>query len=203
MTRSTAGQESRAVTGCALVPVCLWKKAQQLSRCLRDGRRDSRKEPRVDEAPIAIATPETDSRFIRWQETRIAQFGFANNVVLVLTAPSVGFALDKAPEFSGVSKCFLFIGVLVLILSGASALLCTYTRLLDFKLTAQIAATKKEIARANKHGGATVEKLEKLVCRSRATCDHLGDESWCYIELQMLLFGIGATIIAIVVFFRN
>ena len=190
--------------GCALVPVYLWKKAQQLSRCLRDGRRDSRRDsrkPRVDEAPIA--TPETDSRFIRWQETRIAQFGFANNVVLVLTAPSVGFALDKAPEFSGVSKCFLFIGVLVLILSGASALLCTYTRLLDFKLTAQIAATKKEIARANKHGGETVEKLEELVCRSRATCDHLGDKSWCYIELQMLLFGVGATIITIAVFFRN
>ena len=186
--------------GCALVPVCLWKKAKQLSSCLRNGRRDIRNSRKDD--GNSVATLETDSRFLGWQKTRIEQFGFANNVVLLLTAPSVGFALGKAPASDGVWKCILFLGVVVLMLSGTSALLCAYTRLLDFRLTAQIAATKREIARAkNQKGETKVKELQKLARESEATCDHLGCKSWCYIELQMLLFGIGATLVTFMVFF--
>lgn len=179
--------------------LCLWKEAKLLSRCLRDARRDSNNSEE-DENAIAKRPSEANSNFIRWQETTIGQFGFANNVVLVLTAPSVGFALGRAPASSGIWECILFVGVCVLMLSGVFALLCTYTRLLDFRLTAQIAATKK-VVKAKKQGGKAVEELRELIRQSRDTCEYLGCRSWLYLERQMLLFGFGTTTVTVVTFF--
>ena len=232
-------QESMTIAGCGAghrdprqqesCLVCLWEDAQRLSKCLRHRRNCLRRSKNclirhrgkdgvlqpssVDEN--SITAPETDPAYIRWRKIMITQFGFVNNVALILTAPTIGLAVSKAQELSGEWKFGLFCGVVSLMLSGLFALLCAFTRLLDFRLTAQIAATVEETKDKDgtkkqrdetKKQDETEKRLEELVfcyrtrCdqlvrRSRAACDQLGDKSWRCLSWQLLSFAIGALVV--------
>ncbi len=150
--------------------------------------------------------PETNPSFIRWQKITITQLGFLNNVVLVLTVPSIAFALNKAPEFSGGWKYALLCGVTLLMLSGVFALVYAFTRLLDFRLTAQIVAMRRETAKRGSPNGEAAKVNEEqndqnrntaieLLDRSRTTSEHLSDRTWSSLRWQLLLFSVGVGVV--------
>ena len=89
-------------------------------------------------------TPDSRQRFSRWQQITITQFGFVTNTVLVLTTASMGFAVGQVRTLIGCQKYVLLIGLIVLGAAGILALLCSWNRLLDFRLTAQIARAFRE-----------------------------------------------------------
>ena len=135
---------------------------------------------------------ESRVRFTRWQKTTIAQFGFVTNTVLVLTTASVGFAFnhafDHASTLSYELKCALIVGIVFLGLSGFFALLCSWNRLLDFRLTTQITRASER------------HDLRKCTERAREITDELGDQSWCLLGCQLFTFGVGILIVAVTLF---
>lgn len=131
-------------------------------------------------------TAETRRRFSRWQQTTITQFGFVTNTVLVLTTASIGFAVGRASTLSGGPKYALLVGVIILGASGFLALLCSWNRLLDFRLTAQIARAAEQW------------ELEETRDNARATARKLGDQSWCLLKCQLSTFGLGVFVVAVV-----
>ena len=171
---------------------CLWSTANKFVKTLKCS---TKRPPRR----AAGATPrrrrrnaEGRVRFARWQTTTIAQFGFLTNTVLVLTTASVGFAFgyafDHASKLSYDLKCALTVGILVLGLSGLFALLCSWNRLLDFRLTTQIT------------GASEQHDLRNLTAQARVTTRELGDQSWCLLGCQLFTFGVGILIVAMTLF---
>ena len=115
---------------------CLWFTATKFARILRCSARPPQ---RGGTRRSRRRNADSRGRFVRWQTTTIAQFGFLTNTVLVLTTASIGFAFNHA--FAPAStlgyelKCVLTAGIVSLGLSGLFALLCSWNRLLDFRLT--------------------------------------------------------------------
>ena len=132
-------------------------------------------------------------RFSRWQTTTIAQFGFLTNTVLVLTTASVGFAFNyifnHVSTLSDELKYALTAGILILGLSGLFALLCSWNRLLDFRLTTQITRASEQ------------HDLRNLTAQARVATRELGDRSWCLLGCQLFTFGVGIIIVAVTLFF--
>ena len=136
-----------------------------------------------------LRTADTRSRFSRWQQITITQFGFFTNTVLVLTTASIGFAVGQASMLPGCLSYVLLLGIFILGVSGFLALLCSWNRLLDFRLTAQI---------ANASGQC---ELDDIRDNAKATADRLGDLSWCLLKCQLLTFGLGVFVVVAVALF--
>ena len=170
---------------------CLWSTAKRFVKVLKCGTTGP---PQPGWPPRRRRRRNTESRvrFARWQKTTITQFGFLTNTVLVLTTASVGFAFnhafDHASTLSYELKCALIAGIASLGLSGFFALLCSWNRLLDFRLTTQIVRASEQ------------HDLEKLTKRARITTRELGDQSWCLLGCQLFTFGVGILIVAVTLF---
>ena len=159
------------VSGDCVHPMRRWMTAERLVHKLRTG------------AKAPLRSRERQASFVRWRQVTIAQFGFVTNTVLVLATASIGFALGQAPMFPDSPRRAMLVGVFVLGLSGLFALACSWNRLLDFRLTAQI-------PRAS-------ERSELDTDREVARCisSDLGEQSWCFLKCQLVTFGLGVFIV--------
>lgn len=122
------------------------------------------------------------SRFVRWQEIRIKQFGFVNNVVLLLASGVLGFVV-RSENTSALEK----VGILALLLSILFGLFSAWTRLWDFRLTAQLSRAKAT--------GDCEHSCSCIYCKVRHKVDELGERSWMLLGAQLFTFGAGISLI--------
>jgi cell division protein FtsL len=142
-----------------------------------------------------MARPE--GSFVRWQQIRIAQFGFAVNLLMTLSAASLGFALtqvrDKSITCQWSSKVFLVTSVALLLVSLCFGIICTTTRLYDFRKTAKIARVREKMKQRNKNQDMIRAKLQA----ARSHVRTIGRWTWRLFWYQMVAFSIGAIALAV------
>ena len=119
-------------------------------------------------------------RFVRWQGRLIAQLGFVNNTVLVLTTASLGFAVSR--ESCGWQRCMRWLGILCLAASVCLALWCALNRLCDFRQTVRLA-----------RGQLSVADETKVRRKNRDR----GELTWTLLRLQLVTFAVGAILAAV------
>jgi hypothetical protein len=123
---------------------------------------------------------EEKDRFIRWQGITRDQLSAACNLVLGLATGLVAFDAMLLLDHKLSSCCaswFAIVSMLFLAASVASALLCSVSRLKDFRLTT-------EITRRRDKSDNDVEGL-------RAKTQVLGMFTWALFWSQLVFFGIG------------
>ena len=121
-------------------------------------------------------------RFVRWQQRTQTQLGFVNNTVLALTTASLGFAASR--ESSGWSQCFLWLGIVALVVSLGLALVCAWNRLSDFRETTKLA-----------RGKMTPDEATELRSKNKER----GESTWDLLRGQLIAFGIGALLVLVAV----
>ena len=122
-------------------------------------------------------------KFIRWQEYRIEQLAFAQNLFLGLSVGALAFGIslvrDEGFFLSGRSKIVFGVGLAALALSIVLGCAAVVSRLLDFRSTAaKIRADEKDDA-ANEAG----------VYKNRS--EVFGTLTWSLFWLELLSFVIG------------
>jgi len=129
--------------------------------------------------------PEKDnSSFVGWQEKRIEQFGFANNLFIALAS---GFLILEAQSFLGETSFqvteALFISSTTILMFASLLVGCVLSinRLLSFRNTAKI-ARKRETKQRN--------GIEDL----RTSTEAMDERSWNMLWWQTGLFILGSTI---------
>jgi hypothetical protein len=135
---------------------------------------------------------ENYSSFIRWQDNRIKQFGFVNNLFIALSS---GFLILEAQSiigettllpceafFIGISTIYVFASLIV---GGILAI----NRLLAFRYTAQIARKRETKNR---------EGLSDL----RNQTDDIDQCSWILLWFQTGLFGLGSIFLVVMVILK-
>lgn len=130
------------------------------------------------------------SAFVRWQATAIAQLGYANSLILGLSAGGLAFSASllvgrALPLSAGPVLLSLAAGALILsILAGLS---CAMVRLYDFRITSQISRKR----------GRDSELGEFIDLRSVAAS--LGTWTWSLLWVQAASFGLGAIFLTLAV----
>jgi hypothetical protein len=127
--------------------------------------------------------------FIRWQNIRITQLGFANNLIITLSVASLGYLMNfiNIPNILNFFQKLLFwISSTLLIFSCFFGLLLVVNRLEDFKITAQIA--KKRETEENINISILREKTEKL-----------GKKTWNLFITQVSTFFVGFLFLTIII----
>lgn len=152
-------------------PLSKWKAAEYLVRKLMPAKQ------------VPFQSGANRARFVRWRQITIAQFGFVTNTVLVLTTASIGFAFGQAFMLPQTPRRALLVGVVVLGISGLFALVCSWSRLLDFRLTAQLPRAAEQPDPNNVREDA------------RAMTRELGLQSWCFLKCQLFTFGLGILVV--------
>ena len=114
-------------------------------------------------------------RYVRWQEIRRDQLGYAINLFLAFSTASLGFALSllNDPKFPGScwQRAFFSTSLFVFVFSIVDGVACVLNRLCDFRKTANRV----------RHGGdeqdrAEIRRLEKRT--SRLLYLQVGSDIW-------------------------
>lgn len=130
--------------------------------------------------------------FIKWQDIRIKQLGFANNLIIGLALGVMGFAIKfiQAENFeaNSIQKMLIWIGGIAILISILLGLILIINRLEDFKLTAQIARKRES---NNRQG----------IENDREKSKKLGKKTWNYFVWQVSTFFVGFLIFSIVFLF--
>ena len=132
----------------------------------------------------------TGESFIRWQNIRISQLGFANNLVIGITIALLGFTIDFIQgdniSLNYFQKLLFWIGCFTTLASIGIGLSVVLNRLDDFKLTAQIARKRNTV------------KLEGIE-NERAKAKLLGRKTWNLFIWQVSTFIVGFLLLLILV----
>lgn len=121
---------------------------------------------------------EDNESYIRWQNIRITQLGFANNLIIILTIGSLGFLmnfLNESEALNRFQKILIWLGCPLLLISCLLGLILIINRLKDFRITAQI-ARKREME----------ESFEIDILRSQAK--EIGEKTWKLFIWQVRTF---------------
>jgi hypothetical protein len=128
--------------------------------------------------------PDDDGKFQRWQAVSIAQFGYAQNLILAFAVAALGFSFsllrDRAFVPTSSAKCNFIISLLINGLSTLSGLACVLNRLHDFRMTAQR-------ARGN---AQALSKQEVAV---------IGDRTWILFYIQIVSSLVGILLLAVTI----
>lgn len=128
--------------------------------------------------------------FVRWQNIRITQLGFANNLLIALGVTLIGFTLDFIQTDQQIlifTQKFLFwVGISSSIVSIGLGLFVVINRLEDFKLTAQIARNRENETTS----GINVDRTQT---------NKLGKRTWCCFIWQVVTFSVGFLLLLIMV----
>ncbi|WP_422353887.1 hypothetical protein [Roseivirga pacifica] len=120
--------------------------------------------------------------YIRWQNIRITQLGFANNLILGISIALIGFMLDFLQTddlvLNSCQKFLFWVGGSLTLVSIGFGLYVVFNKLDDFRLTAQI-ARKRETGKTD---GIEDDRTESKV---------LGTKTWnCFIwQVSTLIVG--------------
>lgn len=134
-----------------------------------------------------MATDAQES-FVRWQAITRDYFSSVSNLVLGLATGLLAFLVSGLTSPQPITKCLLIVGTVSLALLAASVVLavwCAINRLRDFRATAQIARSRS--------------KDEPVPSDARQESKIMGQLSWRLFWWQLVLFGFGASGVAITV----
>lgn len=136
------------------------------------------------------------SRYKRWEDRRIEQFGFVNNLLIGLASVLLFWMLQGALEEKLPVYDYVFWAVLVSGISFFISLVCglwlALNRLADFRRTADLIRNENERAHLNnvknddQSGQLSNEIEQKKIANNR-----IGTLSWILIYAQFILFGLG------------
>lgn len=133
--------------------------------------------------------------FVRWQKIAIDQLGYSVNLLLGLAVAILGFGFsmlrDKGFPPGCWSKVAFTLSIFSMIVSLASGVFCSLTRLCDFRKTARIARDR---------GWAPQTSLTSLRIEAR----ELGEWTWILFRVQQISFASGTLLMAfsLMVFYR-
>ena len=133
-------------------------------------------------------TENSDRPFLRWQARTIEQLGYANNLLVALGSGGLAFSANLLLGNRlalGVSAFGLLLSAAAfLLVSVLCGLLCVFSRLSDFRVTARIARGKEK--------GLSKDELSEL----RSQADSFGKSTWRWFWREVVSFGLGATSLA-------
>ena len=121
------------------------------------------------------------STYGKWENHRIAQLSFINNLIIGLSVALIGYVFEfiqpSTIVFNCIQKFFFWIGTLLSILSIAIGLFVAINRLEDFRLTAKIARDREKNNREN-------------IQSDRGNAKIIGKKTWNGFIWQIVTFGI-------------
>ena len=122
--------------------------------------------------------------YTRWQNIRITQFGFANNLIMGLSMAVLGFAINfvngEETALNELQKIAFWLGCSLSVLSVGLGLRVALSRLEDFRLTARIARKRER-------------NVQEGIEEDRNRSKKLGRRSWNGFKGQLLCF-LGGTL---------
>lgn len=127
--------------------------------------------------------------YIRWQNIRITQLGFANNLIIGLSVGSLGYLMNfvtKSNSFNLFQKILIWFGCPLLLISCFVGLLLIINRLEDFKITSQI-ALKRELG----------ENVDIEILRSQTK--EIGKRTWNLFIWQVSTFFSGFVCLILII----
>lgn len=141
-------------------------------------------------------------RYIRWQDKRIDQLGFINNLFIGLTSILLFWLFEAGLEgkirLPLGSFRIIIIGSVVILLSLFSGLWLAYNRLTDFRQTTELIRLEndKSFYKESKRQDE-VEKRSIEIEQKKKGIDKLEHHTWCLVYAQGGLFFIGLILIGI------
>lgn len=128
--------------------------------------------------------------YTRWQRITITQLGFTTNLIFTITIAIIGFSFKTVTNSNFLLSCsekyFYTAGFIILLISFVSGIIITFTRLIDFRLTAKTARKRENNSRDM--------ALNNLRCKTK----YLGKATWGLFWVQISTFGLGTLLIVIV-----
>lgn len=122
-----------------------------------------------------------NSTYGRWENYRIAQLSFINNLIIALSVALIAYIFNflKQPNvlFNYSQKILFWFGTLLIVISIIVGILIAINRLQDFRLTAQIARNREKNNREN-------------IENDRNSVQIMGKKTWNGFICQILSFGI-------------
>lgn len=133
----------------------------------------------------SIMEDKSTERFVRWQEKTSKHFEYTINTLLLIATATLGFTLSKFLDkmYQGCERPFFLIGILFLVISIGLLLWTILNRLMDFRLTTQVA-------------GRDANSNDRTEMREKSSS--LGKCTWILFYVAIIIFGLGLilTIIA-------
>ncbi len=132
---------------------------------------------------------EKNASYTRWQNIRITQLGFANNLIIGLSVGSLGYLMNfinNTNSFNTFQKILIWIDCPLLLISCLVGLLLIINRLEDFKITAQIVRKREFEENMN------IEILRSLT-------KELGEKTWNLFIWQVSTFFAGFVSLIIII----
>ena len=127
-------------------------------------------------------TNDTDD-YKYWTDVAVTQLGYVVNLLLVLAPAAIGFAITL---YDGCQSWLLSASLVLLFFSMVFGILCTVTRLWDFRLT------RRSKGRKEYYKGWTYGNLKSVT-------KWLGKWTWRLFMFQLALFAFGSICLAIYV----
>jgi hypothetical protein len=150
---------------------------------------------------------EYDERLIRWQQLRISQLSYTNNLILTLTLGMLAFSVSKIglriPDnfslFFLISSSFSS-----LLLSLLIGIILTINRLCDFRITTKIIRFEKRKYELQ----ATYKKLNIPIIKNyiytlKKKARELGKATWILLYVQLGLFLAGCILSILTIIIQN
>ena len=132
---------------------------------------------------------ETNESYVRWQNIRITQLGFANNLIIGLSIVALGYLMNfvtKTNTFNSIQKILIWFSCPLLLVSCFLGILLILNRLEDFRITAQI-ARKRELK----------EKIDIEILRNEAK--EIGKKTWNLFIWQISTFFAGIVCLTFII----
>ena len=130
------------------------------------------------------------STYGKWENHRIAQLSFINNLVIGLSVAIIGYVFDFIKPsniiFNSTQKFLFWVGVLLILISVLVGIFVTINRLNDFRLTAKIARN-----RANDN--------RETINSDRNKVKIIGKQTWNGFVWQIVTFGVSFLCFSIVI----
>ena len=134
------------------------------------------------------------STYDKWENHRIAQLSFINNLVIGLSVALIGYVFNFIEPsniiFNCTQKFFIWIGTLLNIFSVAIGIFVAINRLKDFRLTAKIARDREK-------------KNRETIQADRNESKIIGKKTWNGFVWQIVAFGISFLCFAITILIEN
>ncbi|PHN95485.1 hypothetical protein CSC80_09205 [Maribacter sp. 6B07] len=117
--------------------------------------------------------------YLKWQDIRIKQLGYANNLIIALAVAVLGFAINFIQTedliLSSFQKKLFWVASSLIIISIGLGIFVILNRLEDFKLTAQIARKRDKNER---------DRIED----DRLKSEKMGKKTWNSFIWQIVTF---------------
>lgn len=121
------------------------------------------------------------STYDKWENHRIAQLSFINNLVVGLSLALTGYVFNFIKPsriiFNSTQKFLFWIGVLLIVVSIVVGVFIAINRLEDFRLTAKIARNREN----NNRNGIKADREKVQI---------IGKKTWNGFVWQIVTFGV-------------